>query len=217
MQPTHPKNKRFLFIWLFAGVVALGILLGAGGLTYAANQEEHDPFCASCHTQPESTFVQRSTDAQPVDLASYHTGQNTRCIDCHSGQGVTGRLQAEFLGAHNLLAWYSNTAVQPAHMNEPLPDSHCLKCHAEVTQKGYTPKNLVSIVYEGRQRQGEAHNNHWHELMARWQSTSSSAGNCTSCHFGHITDGNAASGFQTADTTRATCDACHRGIRRGRE
>jgi len=51
-------------------------------------------------------------DTQPVDLASAHKADNTRCIDCHSGKGVTGRIRAELLGAHNALAFYTRTAVQ---------------------------------------------------------------------------------------------------------
>jgi nitrate/TMAO reductase-like tetraheme cytochrome c subunit len=64
----------------------------------------HDQFCASCHTQPESIFFQRSTGALAVDLASFHTTQKTRCIDCHSGPGLFGRMQAELLGARNASA-----------------------------------------------------------------------------------------------------------------
>ncbi len=115
------KQKRRKFILtpiMKVGIAALGvaILLTASGFTFAATRETHDSFCASCHTQPESTFYQRSVDPQPVDLASAHTPKNTRCIDCHSGVGVFGRVQAELLGAHNALAYYTHTAVQPAKL-----------------------------------------------------------------------------------------------------
>jgi hypothetical protein len=105
-------------------------------------------FCASCHTQPESTFFQRSVDTQPVDLASIHKADNTRCIDCHSGKGVTGRIRAELLGAHNALAFYTRTAVQPAKLTRPIGDDSCLKCHQNVTTQ--------------RDR-----NNHFHGFLAR--------------------------------------------------
>ncbi|MFN2201883.1 MAG: NapC/NirT family cytochrome c [Caldilineaceae bacterium] len=196
-------------IWILLALAIVAILLTSGGFAYAASQESHDSFCASCHTQPESTFVQRSTDASAVDLASYHTAQETRCIDCHSGRGVVGRVQAELLGAHNALAWYTNTAGQPAHLTFPIQDANCLKCHQEVTQRGYTPKHQISII---RQRGEGEFLNHWHELLASWQAVAPDAGTCTSCHPGHSTDGTAEAGFQTVDTTSAVCDGCHRAM-----
>ena len=213
-QPS-PRKKLFGITSVLVGLVALGIFLAAGGFTYAASQETHDPFCASCHTQPESTFFQRSTDAQAVDLASYHTAQETRCIDCHSGQGIGGRMQAELLGARNAAAWYTNTAIQPARLTFPIQDANCLKCHQDVTQRGYKPKQVVTVIGQGREGGEEAGPNHWHELMARWQAVSSNAGTCTSCHSGHLTDGTAQTGFENVQTTRTECEACHRGLGEG--
>jgi hypothetical protein len=100
-----------------------------GGFPYAANMESHDTFCGSCHTQPESTYLNNSTATQPADLASYHARQKTRCIDCHSGQGLFGRIQAEALGATNAIKWYSGTAIQPAPLTQSIGDGNCLKCH----------------------------------------------------------------------------------------
>ena len=214
-QPS-PRKKLFRLMSVLIGIVALGILVAAGGFTFAATQETHDSFCASCHTQPESTFFQRSTDSQVVDLASYHTTQKTRCIDCHAGPGIGGRMQAELLGAHNALAWYTHTAIQPAKLTVPIQDANCLKCHQDVTQRGYTPKQAVTIVGEGRRGGEEAGPNHWHEQLARWQAAASNAGTCTSCHPGHTTDGTAQTGFENAQTTRSVCEACHQTLREGR-
>ena len=133
-QNTNPK-KSFPYLPVVLALLAFGVLMIAGGFTFAATQESHDSFCASCHTQPELTFYQRSTDAQPVDLASFHTTKDTRCIDCHSGAGVPGRMGAEMLGAHNALAWYSGTAVQPAKLTSPIGDENCLKCHQDLLNR----------------------------------------------------------------------------------
>jgi nitrate/TMAO reductase-like tetraheme cytochrome c subunit len=209
-QPS-PREKKFRFTWVLVGIVALGIILAASGFTFAASQETHDPFCASCHTQPETTFFQRSTAAQAVDLASFHTAQQTRCIDCHSGAGVLGRMRAELLGARNAAAWYTHTDVQPAKLTVPIRDANCLKCHQEVTQRGYTPKQTVTII-GGRRGGEEAGSNHWHEFLARWQAVTANAGTCTSCHPGHTTDGTAQTGFENAQTTRNVCNACHQMI-----
>ena len=215
-RPVPKKKRSFWFTWGAVGIVTLGIIIAAGGFTYGASQEAHDPFCASCHTEPETTFVGRSTATQAVDLASYHTAQQTRCIDCHSGAGVTGRIQAEMLGARNMLAWYMHTAVQPAKMTYQLQDGNCLKCHQDVVQRGYTPKQTVRLTGISTRGGDEAGPNHWHELMASWQTRSATAGTCASCHLGHSTDGDAQSGFEVAKTTRAQCDACHQALR-GRE
>ena len=207
-----PRKNYFRFAWVLIGVVAVGIFLAAGGMVYAANQEEHDPFCASCHTEPETTFVQRSTDTQAVDLASFHTGEKTRCIDCHSGPGIVGRVQAELLGARNAVAWYTHTSVQPAHLKFPIQDATCLTCHQEVTQQGYRPEQSLGIVDGGDEEGGP---NHWHEWLGRWQAVAPDAGTCVSCHSGHLTDGSAQTGFENLQTTDIVCEGCHQQLGEG--
>jgi nitrate/TMAO reductase-like tetraheme cytochrome c subunit len=215
-QPSPRKTTR-RWIPVLSTLVILGVVVTVGGFTFAASQESHDPFCASCHTEPESTFFQRSTAAQAVDLASYHTSQKTRCIDCHSGPGVTGRLRAELMGAHNALAWITHTAVQPAKLTVPIADANCLKCHQDVTQRGYIPKVPVAIPGASiRGGEEEGRTNHWHEFLARWQAATPSAGTCISCHPGHSTDGTAQTGFENLQTTETVCNACHQTLREGR-
>ncbi len=215
--PSRVKKSSALFTVLIV-VVALGAILAGSGFTYAASQETHDVFCASCHTQPESTFYKRSTSSQPVDLASYHTTQKTRCIDCHSGSGIFGRMQAELLGARNAVRWYTNTATQPAKYTYPISDTNCLKCHQAVTQRGIVPQQTVTIpgVRGGGEGEGEGEgrNNHWHEFLARWQASDANAGSCASCHPGHSTGSSAQEGFQNPQTTQNTCNACHHVLRR---
>ncbi len=214
-------RKPFIFtvVGLLAAVVVI-ILLTAGGFAFAASQEGHDAFCASCHTQPESTYYQRETAGSPVDLASFHSSNSAgyaRCIDCHSGPGLTGRLQAELLGARNALKWYTGTAVQPAVLNYPIGDANCLKCHQAVTQRGFTPKEQITVPGRGGGEGGGegGRNNHWHEFLTRWQTTApATAGSCTSCHGGHPTTGTAQSGFMDTQAVQNTCNACHQVLRR---
>jgi hypothetical protein len=214
-QPSRRKRTRH---WILAllGVLIAGLAVTAGGFAFAASQESHDSFCASCHTQPESTFFERSTAAQGVDLASYHTSQQTRCIDCHSGPGLVGRMRAELMGAHNAFAWITHTATQPAKLTVPIADANCLKCHQAVTQRGYIPKAPIAIGGLGREGGEEAGSNHWHEFLAAWQATVPNAGSCTSCHSGHLTDGTAQTGFENLQTTRTVCNACHQTLGEGR-
>ena len=210
---NSPNKKRIAAIPVIIGAGILLVLVAAGGFTFAATQETHDAFCASCHTQPESTFYQNST-AQPVDLASFHTTQNTLCINCHSGQGVFGRMRAELSGARNAFKWYSGTAVQPAVLTFPIADHNCLKCHQNVTANGFSPKEQIAVpgsASGGREREGRQ--NHWHAFLTRWQAASPTAGTCVSCHGGHATGMTAQTGYMDAQKVQATCSACHQVLR----
>jgi hypothetical protein len=223
MAQANRSPKRFPVLPMLLGLVAVGIVLVAGGFTFAASQETHDSFCASCHSEPESTFYQRAVAAQAADLASFHTAQQTRCIDCHSGAGPIGRIQAELLGARNAAAWYTHTAVQPARLTFPIQDQNCVKCHADLTQPGFVAKEQITIPSapgggggEGEGGRGEqGRRNHWHTFLARWQLIDPTAGSCTSCHSGHTTGSTAQNGFLDAQTTANECNACHRVLRRG--
>lgn len=198
MTKTKTSSVRPPFATIPAVIVlaVVVIFLTGGGFAFAATQEEHDTFCASCHTQPESTFFQRESGAQPVDLASSHKqSKDVRCIDCHSGNGVTGRVQAELLGARNAAAFYTGTAVQPAHMTVAIGDANCLKCHQDVAAK-------------------QGFDNHFHAFLARWQAADPQAAKCTTCHGGHNTSGTAQNLFIDIPTAQAACDACHRALGR---
>jgi predicted CXXCH cytochrome family protein len=185
----HLKLSRS-YIALLVGV-GLALLFSASGFAFAASKETHDTFCSSCHTQPESTFYQRSIDSKPVDLASVHKEKGTRCIDCHSGIGLFGRLQAELLGAHNALAFYSHTAVQPAALTRPISDGSCLKCHQRVVA------------------QAADRNNHFHVFLSRWQNQDPNAASCVSCHQAHVTDVDASIQYMNRDRAIQVCEACH--------
>ncbi len=193
-----PAKKSFPLIPVLVGLLALGILAVAGGLGYAASMETNNAFCASCHTQPETTNYERFTAAAPVDLASFHHGEDTLCIACHSGPGVAGRVKAEFEGARNALAFYTGTAVQPGKIRGRFADANCLKCHQEtVTQ----------------QRGSEGEEGHWHVFLARWQQQDGKAAVCADCHAGHFS-GTSANAFMDVPTARAACDACHQALGR---
>jgi predicted CXXCH cytochrome family protein len=173
-------------------LVAVGILVFiVGSFSVAAGMEEHDSFCASCHTQPESDYYGRSQAANPIDLASFHATKQTRCIECHSGVGTLGRASAIMLGARNAVAYYTGTAKQPAPLTVPVGDDHCLKCHASV----YNATDF---------------NNHFHNLLPRWQAAApNSAASCVDCHSSHTTDGNTQTSFLSQAKTDQVCQSCH--------
>jgi len=206
-KPT-PK-KRLSVIAVMAILAVAAVFLTGAGFAFAATQESHDSFCASCHSQPESTFFERSSAANAVDLASFHASQTTRCIDCHSGTGVSGRINAELMGARNAFHWFTGTAVQPAVLSKPISDDQCLKCHAGVTLEGYQMKNTA---LPGSLMRGEGRAGHWHLFLARWQSADKQAATCVSCHGGHITGRTAENGFMDIQGVETVCDACHQTV-----
>src|SRR5712692_8895308 len=157
-------------VWAVLGVL---VFVAGAGFSTAAYLEEHDGFCASCHTQPESAYFQRTQAAAIADLASkHHASAATLCIDCHSGPGFTGRVGAIALGAQDLAAFLTRTDRQPGPLTVPIADANCLKCHGDVPAKG-------------------GFNRHFHAYLPRWQAADPSAGTCVDCHSAHTTDGDA--------------------------
>ena len=187
--PKSTRKKRLAVIPIV--LILLIPLLVAGGVSAGAMQfENRDSFCASCHTEPESVYVQRESASAPTDLASFHATKNTRCIDCHSGKGYPGRAAALLLGARDLVAFVSKHYAQPAPLTQPISDIHCLKCHSDLTSK-------------------RDFNNHFHVFLAQWQAQDPNAAGCVDCHESHITTGDATIAFLNQGDTRQVCNSCH--------
>ncbi len=194
-RPAGQKRKQIDFFatrgWIIPALVVF-IPLGLAGVTgFTAMQfENHDSFCASCHSQPDSDYYQRESAAAPVDLATFHAGKSVRCIDCHSGSGILGRPSALMLGAHDLMAYISKNYPQPAPLTRPISDGSCLKCHSDVPLR-------------------QDFNNHFHFFLAKWQSMDPQAAHCVDCHKSHSTQVDASAGFMNQDTTLQVCQKCH--------
>jgi nitrate/TMAO reductase-like tetraheme cytochrome c subunit len=177
---------------VIAGAVISGMILFGLIIPVTAMQfENHNGFCASCHTEGEHTFYDRSTAGTPVDLASIHNikGQ-ARCIDCHTGPGIIGRYRGLMAGATDLISYFSGHYPQPAALEEPYPDANCLKCHANIAQN-------------------QDFNNHYHIFLPRWQAMDKNAATCVSCHLSHDIQGNIKLAFLNQKTTVAVCQKCH--------
>jgi predicted CXXCH cytochrome family protein len=186
----QPSARKFRLMWVIIPLAVL-VVLGIAGFIVAATVEENDSFCASCHTQPESTYYDRSQSAAVSDLAGFHHGQEVKCIDCHSGEGFGGRFDAILMGAHNAFTFYTGTAIQPAKLIVPIQDGNCLKCHANVTKT-------------------RTQDTHFHYFLSRWQSVDpNGAGHCVTCHTSHTTDGQEDLRYLNATRTEAVCQRCH--------
>ncbi|MBE3145377.1 MAG: hypothetical protein IMZ61_15870 [Planctomycetes bacterium] len=84
------SKKPFPIVPALILALAAAVLLTAGGFGFAASQETHDSFCVSCHSQPETTFFQRSSADQPVDMASFHTPRKPGALTVTQGKGPPG-------------------------------------------------------------------------------------------------------------------------------
>jgi hypothetical protein len=180
-----------LRIWLGAGA-ALLVLFGLVIPLSAMQLENHNSFCASCHTQGEQTFFDRSTAKDPVDLASVHDikGQ-ARCIDCHTGPGIIGRYGGLMAGSTDLISFFSGHYPQPAALEEPYPDENCMKCHQAIATK-------------------KDFNNHFHVFLFQWQAKDpTNAAHCVDCHASHDTTNDAGAAFLNKNATVQVCQKCH--------
>jgi hypothetical protein len=187
--PSLLSNKK---TQVYAGIILVGLIVFGMIIPFTAMQfENHNSFCASCHTEGEQTFYDRSITSAPVDLASIHDikGQ-ARCIDCHTGPGIIGRYGGLMAGATDLISFFSGHYPQPAALEEPYPDANCLKCHATIAQN-------------------KEFNNHFHVFLAQWQAIDKNAATCVSCHVSHDTSGDAKIAFLNETTTEVICQKCH--------
>src|SRR6202022_202366 len=117
---------------LAAAAIAALVILGGGGVAYALSLENHNDFCASCHTQPEVDYYTRTIQQQATDLASAHTVKQVHCIDCHSGPPPAGRAAGPTQGAKDSVAYLSGRYHKPAVTAHPLPDANCVQCHSNL-------------------------------------------------------------------------------------
>jgi nitrate/TMAO reductase-like tetraheme cytochrome c subunit len=107
------------------GVIALSfigglVILGATAMVTGTEVEQHNSFCAACHTQDESRYYQQSL-APAIDLASLHEAKGASlCIDCHSGPGVTGRIGGLIAGASDMISFLRGYYPQPAVQEDPI-------------------------------------------------------------------------------------------------
>jgi len=192
----RPKQSALSLLWskrpiFLLPVLASFVVLAAAAYITGTQLEEHDNFCASCHTQPEQDFYNRSLQPAPNDLASFHASKGVLCIQCHAGKGLIGRSLGLMAGAQDLVAFWSGNYPQPAKMEEPLPDANCTRCHAGVLTK-------------------REFNNHFHAFLSQWRAVDpKNAANCVTCHTSHSTTGAVADMFLIQQSTVQVCQKCH--------
>ncbi len=184
-------------IVVYGGLIALVLIIvaGTGSAAYGMQLENHDVFCASCHTEPESTYYQQSLEKSAATLAAFHTQKQVTCIDCHSGGGPFGRIEGLSQGVVDLAAFYSGNYHRPAITQNKLGDDSCLKCHGDVVAR-------------------QDFNNHFHFFLARWQNIDPNAAHCVDCHVAHPA-GDPTQQYISVPQVQAVCQRCHTAVGAG--
>ena len=220
--------------WLMmAGAVLLGIVVvGIVGFASGTVLEEHDAFCSSCHTVPETTYLQRSdaalvtASAVVSDLATYHYHQaltNTtsfECIQCHRGDSSLGnRAQTLALAMKDtvtLVSGKANPAIEKTSITEPaLVNAACVACHETtlLTQRGNATHfhNLLpataALVAQGKKMVGNGRGG-----FGRQRQPVDVSLTCTDCHLAHKTVDTSNTQYMLVDKAiaQAACDNCHK-------
>ncbi len=181
----------------FAGVVAAT----AGWVTTDA-LERDDDFCTSCHL-PSGTPLHQSLrsdyDERPyASLAARHAGAPVagridsafRCIDCHGGASLAGRLRVKALAAKDAFWYMVGRFEEPAHMAWPLWDEDCRKCHGSFAASGADDWAQTDF----------------HALPVHNAALGVA---CVACHRSHDGDGNPDAYFLHAASVRSQCALCH--------
>lgn len=194
---------RLVLVFALAGGVA-----AISGLSIVSANEQHDEFCVSCHTQPESTYYARFQNAvsgRSRDLASFHHQKlyprdlpgatAVRCIDCHVGEGLVGRGIVVSLAAWDALKYVTGTATQPAKVVFTIQNEGCLKCHEQQVKMNLDKPAKPFII-----------DNHFHYQLFK-QGAPFEA--CVACHPSHR-EGTETNAFQFRDAIIPVCEDCHR-------
>jgi len=130
--------------------------------------ESNDKFCASCHTQPETTYYQRSIEKTSSDLATYHAKKNIDCIDCHSKPWFTGRIISQFQAFNNYLVHRAGEGKKFNKSRSLTGNENCTKCHSN---------SMWSTERSGH--------HHSPVMQQKWQAKGGPLQTCESCHNSH--------------------------------
>jgi nitrate/TMAO reductase-like tetraheme cytochrome c subunit len=184
------------WLGLLAISIVLAMIIGVGYVSY---REQDDAFCISCHTQPETEFSNRNLRADQSqnaeDLASFHhRKKQTRCIDCHVGEGMLGRDIVVSLAAWDAFKHYTGIARQPAVIVFPVQNEACIKCHAQEVIKPGFENHMHNKQFDGK------------DAVPFIQ--------CSDCHATHR-PGDEARRFQFREAILSKCEYCHTTVGKG--
>jgi nitrate/TMAO reductase-like tetraheme cytochrome c subunit len=184
----------------------LAFASAAGGWVASDALEANNDFCNACHLTPEVPLhaeIRAGFDADSAfNLAGIHGSSAvavranrpaTRCIDCHGGVGAVGRTKVKLLAAKDALVWLSGDFDEPDHMEYPLGEADCRKCHLE-------------FALEEDSETEES----FHDLSVH---NADLGVTCVECHTVHRGGNDAATLFMDVTEVRGQCARCHSEFR----
>ncbi len=227
-------------------IIVVGSLVGLfmfGAIGFVSTLEEHDTFCISCHTVPETTYYNRAYIALDnpgelnADLSTdhYHLAQAKNlppftCIDCHRGDSSLGhRISTLALGGRDAVIYVlgkENPAIEKTSIREGwLPNAACVNCHTEtlLTLKGldnhfhtHLPQAAVTLANGGTLKVPDTLGAKRADLLAIGLKTINTSLVCSDCHQAHVAQPvGAANLFMDTDRRNRACVTCHQAAREG--
>lgn len=188
-------------MWLFVIAALAFVSAPIAWWTTDILQADND-FCNSCHLPdgtPLHTEIRDDFDGRPpASLAARHAdlmltsrpdSPSIRCIDCHGGVGLVGRVRVKLLSVKDSLQYLTGRFEEPEGMSWPLWDTDCRQCHQSFREKG-----------EGFD--GEAfHDKQLHNIGL--------GVDCVECHTAHDAEGDPELWFLRAASVQLRCAQCH--------
>jgi hypothetical protein len=186
-------------------LVALAALLVAAptGFVVSDRIEADNDFCTACHLSPGVPLhreIRRDFDAAPAEsLAAAHARAGVdedgakrefRCIDCHGGTSLHGRLRVKAIAARDAFWYVIGRFEEPTSMRHPLWDEDCSKCHARFDES----------------EPAEWETPRFHQLAVHNAELGVA---CVECHLSHEPGGDPELDFIAVAHTRAQCARCH--------
>ena len=194
-------------LW-FAVAVVVVVIAGSTGWVASDIVEADNDFCNACHLPSGAVLhegIRTGFDARPVHTVAGLHGSATvgegdearafRCIDCHGGVGFVGRAKVKALAAKDALVWLGGDFDEPDHMQYPLGDPDCRKCH-----EGFVSDDNVDADFV-----------RFHALSVH---NADLGVNCVECHTVHDGGDDASAYFLDAIAVRDQCGRCHSEFRR---
>ena len=200
--------SEYIGRWRKVILIALGALglLALGSAMGVSVAEENDTFCATCHLNPERTYVERARSVSQAydlasegelsaddlwrtgrdaarDLASAHRAAALNCVACHRGDnGPTDRATALALGARNTLL-YLTGQFDPDHhgvAKRDLVEASCLRCHVDQPRLGGVAAGEENPVLI------QVFDNHFHAYLFDPTYAGMTSVSCLDCHASHL-------------------------------
>jgi hypothetical protein len=136
-------------------------------------------------------------------LAGLHAGSRVfhredsafRCIDCHGGKSLAGRVRVKTLAAKDALVYLSGRFEEPELMRWPLWDEDCSACHPSFDEAG-ADEGLPAF----------------HALAVHNVDLGVA---CVECHSAHEAGGDPDAFFLRRTAVRAQCARCHSEFEEG--